>query len=200
MCESGSEWEKSPRGKIIQIFFFYYFRFLFLLGRKTSQKKSLFYWYQKVFDLQCVETLPLRFEVLWLILESLWETELVRQLRLIDDCAQLLSSTAWFSWDSRNFKVQHPKWEWKAPREELPAWRGVVGLFSEISFLNQNKSRIKPTSSNLGGYVSTHWATQSQTSTDGSLEVLTLIFFSLGQQKDLRKHSNFLILQISFAS
>lgn len=126
MCESGSEWEKSPRGKIIQIFFFYYFRFLFLLGRKTSQKKSLFYWYQKVFDLQCVETLPLRFEVLWLILESLWETELVRQLGLIDDCSQLLSSTAWFSWDSRNFKVQHAKWEWKAPREELPAWRGVV--------------------------------------------------------------------------
>lgn len=147
MCETGSEWEKSPRRKIIQIFFLL-FQISFLLGRKTSQKKSLFYWYQKVFDLQCVETLPLRFEVLWLIRESLWETELVTQLGLIDDSAQLLSSTAWFSWDSRNFKVQHPKWEWKAPREELPAWGGVVGLVSEISFLNQNKSRIKLTSSN----------------------------------------------------
>lgn len=151
MCETGSEWEKSPRRKIIQIFFLL-FQISFLLGRKTSQKKSLFYWYQKVFDLhwidQCVEMLPVNFEVVWLILESLWETELVRQLRLIDDSAQLLSSTAWFSWDSRNFKVQHPKWEWKAPREELPAWGGVVGLVSEISFLNQNKSRIKLTSSN----------------------------------------------------
>lgn len=85
MCETGSEWEKSPRRKIIQIFFLL-FQISFLLGRKTSQKKSLFYWYQKVFDLQCVETLPLRFEVVWLIRESLWETELVRQLRLIDDC------------------------------------------------------------------------------------------------------------------
>ena len=39
MCETGSEWEKSPRRKIIQDFFFLLFQISFLQGRKTSQKK-----------------------------------------------------------------------------------------------------------------------------------------------------------------
>lgn len=171
-----------------------------MLGRKTSQKKSLFYWYQKVFDIQCVETLPLRFEVVWLILKSLWETELVRQLGLIDDCAQLLSSTAWFSWDSRNFKVQHPKWEWKAPREELPAWRGVV-VWWVWSQRSVSWTRTSPGSNPHPQIL--HLYTLSYSVTDIRrlfLGGFDSDFFFSGTKKDLRKHSNFQILQISFAS
>lgn len=180
MCEAGSEWEKSPRGKIIQIFFSIISDFFFAWKKNISEKIIVLLISEGFWSSVCRDAAS-----------EIWSPVIDPRVTLRDRVGQtaradrqlhqLLSSTAWFSWDSRNFKVQHPKWEWKAPREELPAWRGVVGLVSEISFLNQNKTRIKPTSSNP---ASLHTELLSHRHPQ---EVLTLIFFFSGTTKRSKK-------------
>lgn len=125
MCETGSEWEKSPRGKIIQIFFSIISDFFFAWKKNISEKIIVLLISEGFWSSVCRDAAS-----------EIWSPVIDPQVALRDRVGQtaqadrrlhqLLSSTAWFSWDSRNFKVQHPKWEWKAPREELPAWRGVV--------------------------------------------------------------------------
>lgn len=72
--------------------------------------------------------------------EKLWETKfitLIRRLRLIDDCSELLGLMVRFSCDSEYFKVH---WEWKAPWEGLSVWRGLGGVVDLFwAGINQRK-------------------------------------------------------------
>lgn len=72
--------------------------------------------------------------------EKLWETKfitLIRRLRLIDDCSELLGLMVQFSCDSEYFKVH---WDWKAPWEGLPVWRGLGGVVDLFwAGINQRK-------------------------------------------------------------
>lgn len=72
--------------------------------------------------------------------EKLWETKFIttiRQLRLIDDCSELLGLMVQFSCDSEYFKVH---WEWKAPWEGLSVWGGLGGVVDLFwAGINQRK-------------------------------------------------------------